>query len=47
MLSVRTEIALMEKIFRKKKFADAVLLFMCQCTHCQNLGAIGQISSAL
>ena len=41
---VRTGIALIEKIFRKKNFADKVLLFMCKSTHCQNLGAIGQIS---
>ena len=27
--SVRTKIAFIEKIFRKKKFADTRLLFMC------------------
>ena len=32
------KIALIEKIIRKKKFADTVLLFMSQSTHCQNLG---------
>ena len=43
MWSFRTKIALIEKIVRKKKFADMFLLFMCLSTHCQNLGAIGQI----
>ena len=36
--SVRTKIALIEKVFLKKKFADTVLFFMCYSTHCQNLG---------
>ena len=43
MWSDRTKIALGEKIFRKKKFADTVLLFICYTSYCPNLKANKQI----
>ena len=44
--SVRTKIALIEKIFRKKKFADRFLLFVL-IYPLSKLGAIGQIPCVL
>ena len=38
-----TQIALEKKVFRNKKFADKVLLFICKTSYCQNLRAIEQI----
>ena len=43
MWSDRTKIALGEKIFRKKKFADTFLLFICYTCYCPNWKANKQI----
>ena len=39
----RTKIALEKKVFRNKKFADTILLFICKTSYSQNLRAIEQI----